>query len=107
MAAELAAAAVVVARQRSTLYLKALNWAFTGFNSIRIATYMPTMWALHTSGDSSQHSLLTWLAWVGANASMAAWLYEANDRRLDKVVALNIGNALMCVATTALICWYR
>ena len=44
---------------------------------------------------------------LGANASMAAWLYENNGRRLDKAVAVNTGNALMCAATTALICCYR
>ena len=99
--------AELVAAPRPALYPKLLNWSFTVFNSTRLITYLPTMWAVHTSGDSSQHSLWTWLAWVGANASMAAWLYENNGRRLDKAVAVNIGNALMCAATTALICCYR
>jgi hypothetical protein len=92
---------------RRALYLKLLNWCFAGFNSTRIVTYVPTMWAIHVSGDSSQHSMLTWLAWVGANSSMAAWLYEHNGRRFDKAVAVNVGNALMCLLTCALIAWYR
>jgi len=94
-------------RTAAVPYLKALDWAFAAFNSTRLITYLPTMWAIHTSADSSQHSLLTWLAWSGANASMAAWLYENNGRRCNKAVAINIGNALMCLATTALVCWYR
>ena len=92
---------------RRALYLKLLNWCFAGFNSTRIVTYVPTMWAIHMSGDSSQHSMLTWLAWVGANSSMAAWLYEHNGQRFDKAVAVNVGNALMCLLTCALIAWYR
>jgi hypothetical protein len=96
------------ARQpRPALHLRLLTWIFVGFNSTRLLTYLPTIWAIHASGDSSQHSLLTWLAWVGANASMAAWLYENNGRRLDKAIALNLGNALLCLATTLVICAYR
>ena len=95
------------AKSRPAAYLTALNWSFAFFNSTRLVTYLPTMWAIHASGDSSQHSLLTWLSWVGANASMAAWLYESNQRRLNKAVAINLGNALMCLATTVLIGYYR
>jgi hypothetical protein len=36
--------------------------------------YLPTLWAIHVSGDSSQHSLWTWATWFGANVTMAAWL---------------------------------
>jgi hypothetical protein len=92
---------------RRSLYLQVLKWTFTAFNSTRILTYLPMIWTIHANGDSSQHSLLSWLAWVGANASMAAWIYEINGRRIDLAVSMNVGNALMCAATTALICWYR
>lgn len=91
----------------SALYLTSLNWAFTLFNSTRLLTYLPTMWAIHASGDSSQHSLLTWLGWVGANTTMALWLYENNGRRIDKAVAMSFGNALMNLATCVLIGAHR
>ena len=62
------------------------------------AGYLPTLLAIFTSGDSSQHSLLTWVTWVGANATMAAWLYEHNGRRLNRAIAVNSCNSLMCLA---------
>lgn len=89
------------------LYLAVLTWAFTLFNSIRVAAYLPTIWAIYASGDSTQHSLWTWITWVGANATMAAWLYEQNGRRLHRAAVVNIGNAVMCLATVLLIVAYR
>lgn len=88
-------------------YLLGLAWAFTFFSSVRVISYLPTLWAIHTSGDSSQHSLITWLTWLGANATMALWLYENNGHRCDRVVTVNVGNAVMCLATTLLIAWHR
>jgi len=88
-------------------YANLLNWTFVAFNSIRLLTYLPMLWAIHTSADSSQHSLLTWVGWVGSNATMAAWLYENNGRRLNKAIAVTGGNALMCLATCVLILFYR
>ena len=85
----------------------ALAWAFTLFNSVRVLSYLPTMWAIHVGADSSQHSLWTWLSWVGANATMAAWLYQHNGRRIDCAVTVNLANGAMCVATTLLIALYR
>ena len=84
-------------------YVRVLAWAFTLFNSVRVAAYLPTMWAICQSGESSQHSLWTWCTWLGANATMAAWLYETHDRRLDRVVMVNAGNAAMCAAVVVLI----
>jgi hypothetical protein len=88
-------------------YLQALTWAFTLFNSVRVLTYLPTIAAIIASGESNQHSLWTWLTWTGANLTMAAWLYEHNGQRVDRAVAVNIGNAAMCVATSAVILWTR
>jgi hypothetical protein len=34
---------------------------------------------------------------------MAAWLYETHDRRIDRVVMVNAGNAAMCAAVVVLI----
>lgn len=89
------------------LYLRVLTWAFTLFSSARVAAYLPTLWAIHASGDSSQHSLLTWLTWAGSNLTMAAWLYEQSERRMNRAIAVNLGNASMCIAGSALIVWYR
>ena len=94
-------------RPAGTAYLHLLNWSFALFSSTRLLTYLPTLWAIHASGDSSQHSLLTWLAWVGSNLSMAAWLYEQNGRRCNKAIAVVGGNALMCIATCGVILAYR
>lgn len=88
-------------------YLRALALAFALFNSIRVFTYLPTIWAIHASGDSSQYSLWTWIAWIGANGTMAAWLYENNDQRFNSAVAVSAANALMCVATCLTIAYFR
>jgi hypothetical protein len=88
-------------------YLALLTWAFTLFNSVRVLSYLPTLASIWHSGQSDQHSLLTWLTWVGANATMAAWLYEHNGGRMNRAVLVNIGNAAMCAATVALIAWFR
>lgn len=87
--------------------LRLLPWAFAFFNSVRMLGYLPTLWAIHSQGDASQHSLITWLTWAGANVTMAAWLYEKNGFRLDRAVAVNACNASMCLATSALIVAYR
>lgn len=89
------------------LYLSALNWAFALFNSVRMAAYLPTIWAIHTNADSSQHSLWTWLTWLGANATMAAWMYEQNGQRANRAIVVHIGNAVMCTATVVLIAAFR
>ena len=94
------------ARSR-TVYLAVLTWAFTLFNAVRMLAYLPTVWAIHASGDSSQHSLWTWFTWLGANVTMAAWLYEQNGQRLSRAVAVNLGNATMCATTVALIAAHR
>jgi hypothetical protein len=88
-------------------YLTLLTWAFTLFNSVRALSYLPTLWAIHASGDSSQHSLVTWLTWLGANVTMALWLYEHNGQRCNRAVMVNVGNAVMCLVTSLLIAWYR
>ena len=84
-------------------YLRLLTWAFTFFNSVRLLAYMPTIWTLAQSGDSSQHSLWTWGTWFCANVTMSLWLMERNGSRLDRAAAVNIGNAVMCLAVIGLI----
>lgn len=88
-------------------YLALLTWTFTLFSSLRVVSYLPTMWAIQASGDSSQHSLWTWLTWLGANLTMAAWLYEHNGQRLDRAAIVNLVNATMCAGTIVLIVAHR
>lgn len=78
------------------LYQARLGGAFARFNSLRLFTCLPTILAIVANGSSGQQSLLTW---VGANATMAAWLFERNERRLDKTVLPNIRHAAMCLIT--------
>ena len=95
------------ARPHLSLYSFLVNWSFALFSSTRLLTYLPTFWAIYTSGDSAQHSLLTWLAWVGSNVTMSAWLYENNGRRVNKAIAVTAGNSVMCLLACALIVAYR
>ena len=88
-------------------YLSLLTWSFTLFNAVRVLAYLPTLWAIHASGDSGQHSLWTWLTWLGANATMAAWLFEHNGRRCNRAVLVNLGNASMCLLTALAIAYQR
>jgi hypothetical protein len=100
-------ASVAAPPSASTMYLAVLTWLFTVFNSVRVLAYLPTLWAILNSGNSNQHSLLTWITWVGANATMAAWLYEHNGRRVNRAIAVNLCNTLMCVTTSIVIVVYR
>lgn len=84
-------------------YLRVLTWSFTIFNAVRVISYLPTLWAIVVAGNSQQHSLWTWCTWLGANATMAAWLYEGNGRRMDSSVLVNSANAFMCAATVVVI----
>lgn len=88
-------------------YLVCLAWAFTAFNAVRLLTYLPTIWAIFQSGASDQHSLLTWVAWCGANLTMGLWLYEQADQRLERAALVNLGNAAMCFVTGIVIIVYR
>lgn len=88
-------------------YLVCLAWAFTLFNAVRLLTYLPTIWAIHESSASDQHSLLTWIAWFGANLTMALWLYEQADQRLERAALVNLGNAAMCLVTGVVIVLHR
>jgi hypothetical protein len=90
-----------------SVYLNVLAWAFTLFNTVRVFAYLPTMWAIQQTTDSSQHSLWTWLTWLGANATMAAWLYEKDGRRASGAMWVSCANAAMCTCTVALILVYR
>lgn len=98
-----AAPRAAAGRDLRTTYVAVLTWSFTFFSSARILAYLPTIWAIQATGDASQHSLWTWLTWLGSNLTMAAWLYEQSGQRLGRAVLVNLGNACMCAAIVALI----
>ena len=87
--------------------LQLLEWAFTLFSAARVLAYLPTTWAIMQCGDSRQHSLWTWCTWLGANATMAAWLHVHNGQRARKAVLVSAGNAVMCAVMLAVILLYR
>lgn len=88
-------------------YLAVLGVMFSLFSSARVIAYLPTIWAVVTTGDSSQHSLWTWLTFLGGNVTMAVWLWENNSRRCNAAVAASGSNALMCLTIIAAIVWTR
>jgi hypothetical protein len=88
-------------------YLQILTWAFTLFSSARLLSYLPTIWAIGASGDSSQHSLWTWGIWLGSNLTMALWLHEQNGQRWTRAALVNVVNAAMCAATLTVILAFR
>jgi hypothetical protein len=88
-------------------YLWVLGWLFAALNSVRVLSYLPTILAIHASGDSTQHSLWTWCLWIGSNLTMAAWLFEHNGREANRVVVVNLCNAAMCIVTASVIVWHR
>jgi hypothetical protein len=95
---------LAAARRR---YLTVLTWAFTLFSSIRVLTYLPTLWVLVASGQSEQHSLWTWGLWACSNITMAAWLYEEAGQRWSRAVTVNAVNASMCTAVFVVIAALR
>lgn len=88
-------------------YTDLLGWALTLTSSVRMLSYLPTLWAIHASADSSQHSLWTWGTWLVSNLTMAAWLYENNGRRGNAAVLVSGGNSAMCLTTVLAITAYR
>jgi hypothetical protein len=98
------AVAAAAPRTRSLLVL---SGAFAVFNGLRIIAYLPTLSAIQASGQADQHSLFTWLTFLGANVTMALWLHQQNGQRMNRAVAVNAFNALMCGAIAASIAWLR
>jgi hypothetical protein len=102
-----AAAAAAPAGQ---VWRRLLETAFLLCNGARVLAYLPTLWAIHASGDTSQHSLWTWGTWMMANLTMGLWLFE-RDRgcggRLDRAVLISVMNGVMCLSAVLLILWLR
>jgi hypothetical protein len=97
----------VVRNGASGTYVLVLGWLFATLNSVRVLSYLPTIAAIHASGDSAQHSLWTWCLWMGSNLTMAAWLFENNGRRANGAVVVSLCNSVMCLVTASVIGWYR
>lgn len=91
----------------ATLYVQVITSAFTLSQSARIIAYLPTIWAVWTSGHSTEHSLLTWMTWLCANLSMTCWLFEQAGRVRTRAVLINIGNTAMCFLTLVVIAVHR
>lgn len=90
-----------------TAYQRILKWVTNVSGSIRVFTYVPTILTLLAAADSRSYSLVTWCAWVVANASMTLSIYEASGRKVDHLVLVNICNTLMCLTTTLVIFYLR
>lgn len=106
-AVTLGATATATTSAPSSRNLTLLSGAFALFNSLRIVAYLPTLWAIQQSSGADQHSLFTWLTFLGANVTMALWLHEQNGQRVNRAVAVNVFNALMCGAIAVSIAWLR
>jgi hypothetical protein len=91
----------------SSAYLRTLGALFALFSTARVLAYLPTIWAVVETSDSSQHSMWTWFIFFGGNLTMAVWLWEQNGRRCNAAITASGGNALMCVAIIAVIAWTR
>jgi hypothetical protein len=100
-------AALARRRPTSGRYLQVLTWAFTIFSFLRVVSYLPALLAIWQQGDSSQHSVLTWLIWTGSNLTMSAWLYEQNGQRMNGAAWVCLANTSMCACTLALVLAYR
>lgn len=88
-------------------YRRRLLVAFATFNVLRVVSYLPTLWAIHASGDSSQHSMWTWFIWCGSNLLTGLWLCECNGGRPDRAAAVLLVNAALCAASLLMVAWYR
>jgi hypothetical protein len=84
-----------------------LAWAFALSNGARLFAYLPTLWAIHASAASSQHSLWTWGIWLVSNVTMTMWLGVGASGRPSHAAAVSAGNAVMCAVAVALILWHR
>jgi hypothetical protein len=79
------------------LYLRILTAMFLFWNSVRVLTYIPTIFKLLSSPtDARSHSLLTWSCWVLSNGTFALMLLERDGGTPESMFWLNTGNTAMC-----------
>jgi len=80
--------------------------AFTFFNTLRLASYLPQMWRIaHDTHGATAISYATWTIWIGANASTGAYAWvNLGDAWLAFVSGFN---AACCSAVCGLTAWKR
>ena len=88
-------------------YLRGLTWAFMVLTTARLLGDPPAGLAMLQTRGSRNHSVWTWLIWVGANLSIALWMYENNGHQMDKAIGVSLANAVACGAAAAGIVWCR
>lgn len=94
-------------QERASRLRRVLDVAFHVFSVVRLACFVPALLALYISGNADQHSLWTWAGWLGANLTMAAWLFEHNGRRVSPAACASVAAAAMCAAACTMIAAYR
>ena len=82
-----------------------LSVMFLFWNSVRVFTYFPTIRKLlRPDACARDYSLATWASWVFSNGFFALYLWEQGNREINSMVLLNMGNTIMCLITSCLIC---
>jgi hypothetical protein len=88
-----------------SIYPAFLTVMFLFWNGVRIFTYVPTIRKLlKRDASAKDYSLATWASWVFSNGFFALYLWEQGNREINSMVLLNIGNTVMCLITSCLIC---
>jgi fatty acid desaturase len=78
--------------------------AFCFFNIMRVFTYIPTIKKLMQPGCTGDgQSLLTWITWICANATLGLHLYVIAGYHVNDVVWLSVGNVIMCTICAVLV----
>lgn len=81
-------------------------WLFTIFNVLRIVSYLPQIYRVATDPyGASAIAYSTWGLWAAANASTA--LYAAYNVFDPPLAAINLLNALCCLAVILLTIYKR
>jgi hypothetical protein len=84
----------------NSIYLNMLSAMFIFWNSVRIFTYVPTIRKLmKPHASANDYSLATWASWVFSNGFFALYVWEQTHRQFNSMVALNVGNTIMCLIT--------
>jgi hypothetical protein len=80
--------------------------AFTFFNTLRLASYLPQLWRIaQDTNGATAISYASWIIWIGANASTGAYAWvNLGDRWLAFISTFN---AACCLAVCMLTAWKR
>lgn len=87
-----------------TLYVQVLTVVFLFWNSARIFTCLHTRLQLRKNDVEAQRfSLTTWAVWVLSNLTFALMLVENNRNIPPAIVAIDLGNTVVCLVTGAIV----